>query len=452
MTKGSILIKNGILVTMNSKKEIFQGNLFLEDGFIKEVGTSRTTADQVIDAQGKIVMPGFIQTHIHMCQVLYRGLADDVDVIDWLKQRIWPFESAHDDLSINASAKLGIAEMISGGTTCTLSMETTLHTDAVFAAVEETGFRSINGNAMMDVVEPGTEMRGLTTEESFQETKRLYETWHGKDNNRIQFAVMPRGARNCSPELVEKSRIFAKDNGLLMHTHVSENGPMSTRLKRETGYTDMELLEKQGWADSNLIIAHGVWLTDNDIEIIKKRGVKIAHCPSANMKLASGFCKVPELTDMDVVIGLGADGAPCNNNLDMFTEMRLASMIHKPRCGPKALPAYKILEMATIDGARSLGMEKEIGSLEVGKKADVIILHRDELYCSPNRATPIPSQIVYSMKSTNVDTTIIDGVVLYDNQEFTKTTKKKVLADAENEVEKALSRVPFGRELLELKY
>lgn len=452
MSKGSILIKNGILVTMNSQKEIFQGNLFLEDGIIKEVGSQRTTADKILDAQGKIVMPGFIQTHIHMCQVLYRGLADDVDVVDWLKQRIWPYESAHDDESIHASAKLGIAEMISGGTTCTLSMETTLHTDAVFAAVEETGFRSINGNAMMDVVEPGTEMRGLSSEDSFLETKRLYETWHGKDNNRIQFAVMPRGARNCSPELVERSRIFAKDHGLLMHTHVSENGPLSARLKKETGLTDMELLEKQGWADSNLVIAHGVWLSDHDIEIIKNRGVKIAHCPSANMKLASGFCKVPELTDQGVVISLGGDGAPCNNNLDMFTEMRLASMIHKPRCGPTALPAYKILEMATIDGARSLGMEKEIGSLEVGKKADVIILNREELYCSPSRATPIPSQIVYSMKSNDVETTIIDGVVLYENKKFTRTTKEKVLHDAEVQVEKALSRIPFGRELLELKY
>ena len=141
-----------------------------------------------------------------------------------------------------------------------------------------------------------------------------------------------------------------------MHTHVSENGPLSARLLKETGLSDMELLEQQGWATDRLVIAHGVWLSEHDMEIIRRRGVKIAHCPSANMKLASGFSKVPEMRKLGIEIGLGADGAPCNNNLDMFTEMRLASLIHKPRCGPKALRAYEILEMATIGGARCLGL------------------------------------------------------------------------------------------------
>lgn len=450
--KRSILIKNGILLTMNEKKEIRKGNLYLENGLIREVGSQRESADLVIDAEGKLVLPGFVQTHVHLCQVLYRGLADDVDVVDWLKQRIWPFESAHDDASIHASASLGIAELIAGGTTCALTMETTLHTDAVFDAIERSGFRSITGNAMMDVVEPGTQMRGLSTEDSFQETKRLFQSWHGKDGGRIQFGVMPRGARNCSAELVERSKRLAHENGLLMHTHVSENGPLSARLLKETGLSDMELLEQQGWATDRLVIAHGVWLSEHDIEIIRRQGVKIAHCPSANMKLASGFCKVPEMRKRGIEIGLGADGAPCNNNLDMFTEMRLASLIHKPRCGPKALRAYEILEMATIGGARCLGLADKIGSLEAGKKSDVIVLDRTALYCSPSRAAPVDSQLVYSMKSSDVDTTIIDGEVLYRNKEFTRTSRRKIHEEAETQVEKALGRVPFGQELLKLQY
>jgi len=447
--KKSILIKDGLLLTMNPLDEIFRGSIYIEDGLIKEVGTCRETADKVIDARGRIVMPGFVQTHIHLCQVLFRGLADDMDVVDWLKMRIWPLESAHNEDSINASAYLGIAELIAGGTTTALSMETTRYTDGVFSAVEDSGFRAFCGNAMMDVVEPGTMMKGLGTRESFEESRRLFNTWHGKGNGRIGYAVMPRGARNCSPELVKQSHAFARENGLIMHTHVSENGPLSERLKKETGLTDIELLESQGVADEKLVVAHAIWLSDNDVDIIRRRGIKIAHCPSANMKLSSGFCRVPEMLAMGIDISLGADGAPCNNNLDMLNEMRLASLIHKPRCGPTSMKAYEVLKMATIGGAKCLGIENEVGSLEAGKKADVIIINNEAFHCRPLTGVPVDSQIVYSIRGSDVDTTIIDGVVLYENRQFTKLNGRKILEDAERELEKLLNRVPFGRELLE---
>lgn len=199
MKRGSILIKNGTIFTMNPQKEIIQGDIYIEDGVIKEIGALDKKADQTLDAAGKLVLPGFVQTHVHLCQALFRGLADDVDVVDWLRGRIWPLESAHDEQSINASAYLAAAELIAGGTTTALTMETALHTDAVFEAVEDAGLRTFTGNAMMDVVEPGTEMRALDTEGSFQETRRLFDRWHGKDGGRVRFAVMPRGARNCSP-------------------------------------------------------------------------------------------------------------------------------------------------------------------------------------------------------------------------------------------------------------
>lgn len=448
MAHRSILIKNGILVTMNPQREMFRGSLYIEDGLIREVGSDRESADQVIDADGKLVLPGFVQTHVHLCQALFRGLADDVDVVDWLKGRLWPLESAHDDDSISASAYLGMAEMIAGGTTTVLSMETSLHTDAVFSAIKDVGMRTFTGNAMMDVVEPGTEMRGLNTEESFQESKHLFETWHGAANGRIHFAIMPRGARNCSPELVERSRKFAADNGLLIHTHVSENGPLSARLKKETGLTDMELLEQQQIACERLVIAHGVWLSERDMEIIRTRNVKIAHCPSANLKLASGFARVPEMQVTGITIGLGADGAPCNNNLDMMTEMRLASLIHKPRCGPTSMDAYHILEMATIEGARCLGIADQVGSLEVGKRADVILLNHDGLHCTPMTGVPMSSKIVYSLGRSDVDTTIIDGEILYQNKQFTRLNEKAVIDRANTQIEAVLKRTPFGEEAL----
>ncbi len=447
--KESVLVRDGIILTMDSQHSIHRGNLYIEDGIIKEIGTTRSDADKVINADGMVVLPGFVQTHIHLCQVLFRGLADDVDVVEWLKQRIWPFESAHDEYSINASAHLGIAELIAGGTTTALSMETTRFTDAVFDAVKDSGFRIIAGNAMMDVVEPGTEMRGLNTEQSISESKRLFNTWNGKENGRIRYAIMPRGARNCSPELVSLARKFAEENGLIIHTHVSENGPLSLRLKKQTGKGDIELLYDQGVANERLVVAHAIWLNDNEIDLVKRNGIKIAHCPSANMKLSSGFCKVPEMMEMGIDISLGADGAPCNNNLDMFNEMRLASLIHKPRCGATSMKAYDVLEMATIGGARCLGIDNEVGSLEVGKKADVILLNRNEMHCSPSVGVPLDSQIVYSLKSSDVFATIIDGVVLYENKQFTMLNRKNILNNAAIQVEKVLNRVPFGKKLLE---
>lgn len=259
---------------------------------------------------------------------------------------------------------------------------------------------------------------------------------------------MPRGARNCSEELVEQSRRFAAENGLLLHTHVSENGPLSARLKKETGMGDIELLDSQGLCGENLVVAHAIHLSAGEVETVRQKGVKIAHCPSANMKLASGFCKVPEMLEKGIAISLGADGAPCNNNLDIFNEMRLASLIHKPRCGPTSMDAGQVLELATIGGARCLGIADELGSLELGKRADVVLLRRDGLHMAPLPGVPVTSQIVYSMKSFDVDTTIIDGRVLYRGGHFTRMDQARVLANAGAQLEKVLGRVPFGRQLL----
>lgn len=444
----SILIKDGIIFTMDHDDTVVVGNLYIEDNRIVEIGSDRTTADHVIEAKGQLVLPGFVQTHIHLCQVLFRGLADDMDVVDWLKHRLWPLETAHDASSITASAELGVLELVAGGTTTALSMETTRHTEHVLAVIEKTGFRGIAGNAMMDVIEPGTMMKGLTMEESLDEMIGLHHAWHGRADGRVQFAVMPRGARNCSPELMKKAHEFARTHDLLLHTHVSENGPLSARLREETGVGDIELLEEMGIADASLVVAHAIWVTEKEIDIMKRRGVKIAHCPSANMKLSSGFCQVPEMLEQGIDISLGADGAPCNNNLDMFNEMRLASLIHKPRCGPTSMKAYEVLKMATMGGAKCLGLDDEIGSLEPGKKADVIILDHDAIHSSPGVGVPLPSKIVYSMKSCDVVTTIIDGVVLYQDRQFTKMKSDDVLGTANQEIRRLLERVPFGCDMI----
>ncbi|WP_246187325.1 5'-deoxyadenosine deaminase [Neomoorella glycerini] len=444
--KASILIKGGWLVTMNRQREIKQGDLLIEDGIIKAIGHFKGPARLTIDASEMIVLPGFIQTHVHLCQVLFRGLADDVDVVDWLKHRIWPLENAHDEESIYCSAWLGIAELLAGGTTTILAMETTRHTDAVFQALLESGMRAVAGNAMMDVQEPGTEMEGQDSRTVLAESKRLWRSWHGRDNGRLQYALTPRGPRNCSPELLSEIARLSAEEGLLVHSHAAENGPLAERVARETGVRDVVLFHRLGLASPRLVLAHCIWLDEQELELAASTGIKVTHCPSANLKLSSGFAKIPEMRSRGINVSLGADGAPCNNNLDMFNEMRLAALIHKPRCGPRTLPAEEVLEMATLGGARALGLEKEIGSLEVGKKADVTLVRRDRFHSSPWQRVPLPSQIVYSLKAGDVDTTLVEGRILYRHGRLTMRAGNDIVEAANTAIERVLERVPFGRE------
>lgn len=443
----SILIKGGLLVTMNQRREIKQADLLIEGGLIKAIGHLEGPAQVIINADNMLVLPGFIQTHVHLCQVLFRGLADDVDVVNWLKDRIWPLENAHDEESIYCSAWLGIAELLAGGTTTILAMETTRHTDAVFHALLESGIRAVAGNAMMDAQEPGTEMQGQATHVVLAESKRLWRSWHSRDGGRLQYALTPRGPRNCSPQLLAEIARLSVDNGLLIHSHAAENGPLSERVAQETGLRDIVLFDRFHLASSRLVLAHCIWLDEEELNLVATTDIKVTHCPSANLKLGSGFAKIPEMRARGINVSLGADGAPCNNNLDMFNEMRLAALIHKPRCGPQALPAEEVLEMATLGGARALGMEREIGSLEVGKKADVVLVRRDGFHSSPWQSIPLPSQIVYSLKASDVDTTIVGGRILYQHGQLTIRKGKDVVDAANKAIDQVLERVPFSREL-----
>src|SRR5689334_20690576 len=219
----SILIKNGTLVTMDSANTIVRGDLLVSDGRITDIDGSGQTADTVIDAAGCAVIPGFVQTHIHLCQTIFRGAADDLALIDWLKQRVWPMEAAHSPASIKASARLGIAELIKGGTTCALTMETVNHTSEVFKVVEESGFRATVGKCMMDKGDEVPRALQEHTGNSIDESLALLEEWHGKGGGRIRYCFAPRFAVSCTRELLEKVAQLARARGVMIHTHASEN-------------------------------------------------------------------------------------------------------------------------------------------------------------------------------------------------------------------------------------
>ncbi|WEG14940.1 5'-deoxyadenosine deaminase [Pullulanibacillus sp. KACC 23026] len=437
-----ILIKNAEFITMNAKEEIIYGDLLIEGDRIKAMGGELCdqAADKVIDAKGKTVIPGFIQTHIHLCQTLFRGQADDLELLDWLKQRIWPLEASHDEESVYYSAMLGIGELIQSGTTTIMDMETVHHTDYAFQALSQSGIRALSGKVMMDKGgEVPTGLREVTAR-SLQQSVDLLEKWHGFDNGRLKYAFSPRFVISCTEELLKEVQRLSDSYKVNVHTHASENRGEIEIVQLETGMRNVVYLDHLGLANDRLILAHCVWLNEEEKKIIQERGVHVSHCPGSNLKLASGIAETPDLLDRHISLSLGADGAPCNNNLDMFNEMRLAALIQKPAHGPTSMNANTVFKMATIGGARAVGMEKEIGSLEPGKKADLAILNLNDFHLYPSFGVDPVSRIVYSATRHDVETTIINGQIVMENRRLNTLDQDIVLKEANRSIKRVLKR------------
>ena len=431
----TLVINGATVITLDSKNHVFQGDVLIDRERIAALGPSLAAKGaEVIDAHGQVLLPGFVQTHVHLCQTLFRGAADDLALIDWLKKRIWPMEAAHTPESIYASARLGIAELIRGGTTCALTMETVNHTEQVFRAVEESGFRATVGKCMMDRGDQVPEGLREQTETSLAESLELLERWHGAADGRIRYCFAPRFALSCSRELLERVARLARERGVLVHTHASENKDEIEIVERETGRRNIEYLDEVGLAASHVVLAHCVHLNNSEMEVLSRTGTHVVHCPSSNLKLGSGFAPIVALLDRGISVSLGADGAPCNNRLDMFTEVRTATLIQKALHGAETLPALTMLRMATIDGARALGLDKEIGSIEVGKRADLTLLNLGALHTTPHPDTV--STIVYAAEASDVDTVIIDGRVVMRTRELMTLDEQAVIREAKEQSER----------------
>ncbi len=409
-----ILIKNGTVVTMNSGREILEADILIENDLIKEIGSSLDLkAEKEIDASGLVIIPGLIQSHIHLTQVLFRSLADDMELLDWLKKRIWPLEACHTFESNAVSARLGIAELIMGGTTAIIDMGTVNHTEAICETVQDTGYRAVVGKCMMDHGSGVPAGLMENTWDSIKQSTYLMNKWHGAANGRIKYAFTPRFVVSCSDDLLLKVSDLSRDNDIIVHTHASENRWEIALVEQERGMRNVKYLEKLGLTGENLVLAHCIWLNDEEMKILSDTGTKIAHCPGSNLKLASGIAKIPELLKMGANVSLAADGAPCNNNLSMFREMRHAALIQKVRLlSPTALPAHQVFEMATLGGAKAMGMEDELGSIETGKKADIVLVDLKKAHTSPGINRDPVSQLVYSATTQDVQTTIVNGKIL----------------------------------------
>ena len=402
--------------------------------------SGRISASTEVDASGCLVIPGLVQAHIHLCQTLFRGLADDMEVIEWLRRRVWPLEQAHDRASLHASAMLGIAELLTGGTTSVLTMESDRHTGAAFEAAASLGIRATIGKALMDLYEPGTEMKVADPDTAWAEQLRLVDTWHNHSEGRLRVALSPRGPRNATPETWRRCVALADEADLRLHTHVNENQVQADLLGASPEGRDLEALNSWGALSPRLVMAHAVWLSGKERDLARRHRPHVCHCPSSNLKLASGLAPIPGYLDDGLNVALGADGAPCNNRLDAFEEMRLAALIHKPAAGPRAVPARTAFEMATMAGARALGLAAEIGSLEVGKRADVVVLRRDGLHNSPLGGADVFSQIVYSHRASDVESVVVDGRLVVAEGRLLTGNESAIRAEAESQQSALLTR------------
>ena len=409
------LLKAGTIVTMDLGRRVLRGGaLVLNDSTIEavcnadELRALREFDGKVIDEPRSTIIPGFIQTHIHLCQTLFRGLADDLDLIKWLTLKIYPLEAAHNASSMRASSLSGIAELLRSGTTTIMDMGSVGYEEEIASAIEETGIRAFIGKAMMDVNDSYPPLRESTAD-AVRSTLHQAEAWHGKADGRLLYAVAPRFVLSCTDPLLREAYAMTRNfPGMLLHTHAAESRREMDAVQKRCGMSNVEFFDSIGILRSNTCLAHCIWLNEKEIALVKEHGAKVLHCPSSNLKLGSGIANIPEYLQRGISVSLGADGAPCNNRLDMFEEMRLAALIQKPDHGPAAMDAQTVFELATLGGARVLGLQRSCGSLEPGKKADLVLLDCSRVW-NPATEEDVYSTIVYSGSPENVRSVMIDG-------------------------------------------
>ena len=434
-----ILIKNAQVWISADREVVRDGCVLIRDGRIARAGRFHARAETVIDADGCLVMPGFIQGHVHLCQTLFRGGAEDMPLLPWLTKYIWSLEAAHDEDSLRASALLACAELIKGGTTAFLSMETVHHTSTVFDAVADSGLMGVISHCLMDE-SGGYKPLAVDIEDSLADCDVLLERWGDHDDLRL--AVAPRFALSCTGKNLRAAAEYARDRGVLIHTHAAEQVTEVELVRERTGMYNVEYLHSIGLTGKDVCLAHCVHTQPRERDILAETDTRVLHCPSANLKLGSGIAPIPEYLQSGVTVAIGADGAPCNNRLDMFLEMREAGLLQKIRLGPGALPAHDIVRMATEGGAKALVWSDEMGTLEEGKRANLILVSQDSVHVLPSE--DVVGNLVYANMASDVVMTMVNGKILYEDGELTTIDEEKLKDEVRKQREKLFERAGLG--------
>ncbi len=405
VTEPGLIIKKGYIVVEGDKITDI-GNGTAPDG----------NYDYVIRGNNRLAIPGMVNTHTHAAMTLLRGYADDMPLMEWLEQKIWPLEAKLRADDIFWGTKLALIEMIKSGTTAFADMYFAM--GKVAQAVEEAGIRGVLARGMIGV--------GPENDKAFQETVQLFENWHQKAAGRITIMLGPHAPYTCPPEYMKRVEKLAADLRIGIQVHVAETRAEVDDINKMYGKTPVEYLEDLGLFNHRVIASHCVYLTPADIMTLKKYDVGVAHNPESNMKLASGIAPVPAMLNAGITVGIGTDGASSNNNLDMIQEMRSCSLLHKVNSmDPTVIPAYQALEMATKMGAKVLGLEHETGQLKPGFKADIVLLRLDGAHMCPSH--DYLANLVYAAQASDVDTVIVNGKIIMENKIITTLDETEVL-------------------------
>lgn len=436
------LLKHAMIVTMDDKGQVYtDGNLLFEDDRILQAGTApvdENTCDEVLDLTGKLILPGLVNTHVHTSQQLARGLADDVDLLTWLHDRIWPYESSMTEEDSYISTLFCAAEQIKAGVTA-IAEPGGQFVSGMAKAIEEAGIRAKLANSVMDCGEGLPKAWQHSTEEELNRQEEDIQRFHGTADGRIEVWFGIRTIFNATDELLLRTKELADRYSVGIHMHVAEAKSEVEYVKERLGVQTVTHLKDLGFLGPNLLAAHTVWLTDGEVEMFREHGVKVSHNPASAMRVL-GFARVPRMLQEGICVAIGTDGAPTNNRMDMVDEMWVTSLIHKGwRLDPTVVKAQEILRMATANGAKALQDGLLYGSLEPGKKADLIIINPDSVGMQPMH-DPI-ANLVTSMHSTNVESTICNGKWLMRDRKILTFDEKALIQEAKLRAESIRSRV-----------
>lgn len=440
-----ILIANPWIVTMDNDYSIIRnGFVLVEDDLIKEVGSGtermdqlRKEADKVIEADDKILLPGMVNAHSHMFQTFMRGLADDKPLFQWLSEEIWPFSEMMTPDDFYYAALLGSLENLKTGATSVIDQHyvyTSLSNgDKVFEAMDKSGIRGNLCRTFANVVY--RESLRETDDEIMGDIKRLHETWHGRDNGRLSLSAGPINPWGVSPELFKASKALTKELGIKYQVHTAETESVVTRTaEMYDGMRNLEFFESMGILDEDTQLAHAVWLDDNEMQILDKYKPQVVHCPVANMYLASGVARVPEFLKMGNPVALATDGPGSNNAQDMLATLKYTACLHKIHTlDAQILLPKDVLTMATHGGAHAMGMGDELGQVVPGFKADLVLVNWQKPHIAPVHKPD--SALVYNANGNDVDTVLVNGEVVVENQKSTKIDEDALIKECQERIE-----------------
>lgn len=410
----NMLLKNAEILSPDG---IQKGDILIENDIISKVGSidADFTADTVIDCNNKLAIPGLINTHTHAAMTLFRSYADDMLLMDWLQNKIWPAEAKLKSEDVFWGTQLAIAEMLKSGTTTFADMY--FYMPQVAQAVAESGIRAVLARGMAGVAP--------TADQALVESEQFYNEYNNAADGRITVMIGPHAPYTCPPDYLKKVVALARRLGAEIHIHLSETSDEVQNCYKQHKMSPIKLMDELGVLDCGTLAAHCVHVSEDDIAIMKSKSVRVAHNPGSNLKLASGIAPVPQMLKAGLCVSLGTDGAASNNNLDMFEELRLAATLHKANTlDPLVIPASQAIEMATSLGAKALGLNGVTGMIKAGLKADIVLIDMDALHWYPRHDRV--SLLAYSAGQGDVDTVIVNGKVLVHNHRLTTIDEEQL--------------------------